>query len=261
MQKIISFYKEEMSNHIWFQKQVSWIMFYMIFITSFFLILIINPRGYIWTIILFILIFLIMFILTISTYKFANELESDGNLTFSNKMKICFKIMTTTKLLVSVNNSDLVRLKKINTLRVFLKEKGLYNEKCLNKYIEVLDKEYQTQFSTTSIFPVIIGLLVPIWTFFIQVVFNPKEFPTESITDFDMVKYATLTLMLYMICNYLFFRIYFLIIKPLFLLLIPIRKYEMLDLLSILRELHLERFVFELEQEEKKVIKGFTNTD
>ncbi|MCU5606878.1 hypothetical protein OCB03_27725 [Bacillus cereus] len=261
MQRIISFYNEEMSNHKWFQKQISWIIFYMIFITSFFLILIINPRGYIWTIILSILTFFIMFILIVSTYKFVNELEIDETLTFSNKMKKCFKIMVTTKLLLSINNSELVRLKKINTLRVFLRKKGLYNEKCLSKYIEVLDKEYQTQFSTTSIFPVIIGLFVPIWTFFIQIVFNPKEFSPESITDFDMVKYAALTLMLYMICYYLFFRSYCLIIKPLFLLVIPIRKYEMLDLLSILRELHLERFVFELEQEEKKVIKGFTNTD
>lgn len=261
MQEIVSFYKDQISNHKWFDKQISWIIFYIVCITNFFLILIINPNGYIWTIILSIITFLIMFILTISTYKFTNELESDGNLTFSNKMKKCFKIMATTKLLLSVNNSELVRLKKINKLRVFLKEKGLYNEKGLNKYIEVLDKEYQTQFSTISIFPVIIGLFVPIWTFFIQIVFNPKEFSAKSILDFDMAKYAALTLILYMICYYFLFRIYCLIIKPLFLLLIPMKKYEMLDLLSILRELYLERFVFELEQEEKKVIKGFTNTD
>jgi hypothetical protein len=48
--------------------------------------------------------------------------------------------------------------------------------------------------------------------------------------------------------------------KSVILLVFPMKKYDMLDLISILRELYLECFILELE-DEKRIVKGFVNEE
>ncbi|MGD6891401.1 hypothetical protein [Bacillus mobilis] len=257
-QKIINFYEENLSNSNLFSKQNTWSFLYGASIVICFGIMFFNPNNTLSLIILggvFLITLIIQFVLI---YKIEKNFGSFNGLKFAGKTRRCLDVMISTKGLLFINDSESIRVEKMNKLRDYLKTKSIYNEKCLKVYIEILEKEFTNRYSNSSRLVSLPGFFIPIWAFVIQALFNPQAFSKLVDANINDLKLTVIALMVSLMLYYFIFRLFYSIMKSVILLIFPMKKYDMLDLISILRELYLECFISE-SKDQNKIIKGFAN--
>ncbi|WJE32360.1 hypothetical protein QRX95_00065 (plasmid) [Bacillus mycoides] len=259
-QKIITFYEEKLSNSNLFNKQHIWSFFYGLSALICFGIMYFNPSNTLSLIILGIVFLITLVIQIVLVYKIEKELGSFNDLKFMGKIKKCLDMMISTKGLLFINDAESIRVEKMNKLRDYLKTKKIYSEKCLKVYIEIMEKEFDNRYTNSSRLSSLTVFFVPIWAFVIQVLFNPQSFSKIVNANINDLKFAIIALFASLMLYYFIFRIFSSIMKSVILLIFPMKKYDMLDLISILRELYLECFILELE-DEKRIVKGFVDEE
>ncbi|SFI36523.1 MULTISPECIES: hypothetical protein [unclassified Bacillus (in: firmicutes)] len=249
--EVIRFYEEKISNFQLFSKRNLWIIFYCIGLVALFILAFLGPKSMTGQLLLIILVLSLAILQFMFIYNIEKEFGNLKDLGFKEKVKKCSYSLLNTRFLLCFNDGKSVREKKVNDLRMFLKEEGLYSKEYLDEYIKLLEKEYQSRFSSGTSLYLLISFFVSIWTFFIQVVCNPQELVKSNNLDFLYVKSIIIMLIIILFVTYASFKICVAFLKPMVFLVIPIKKYEMLDLLSILREVYFECFIQESKKQKR----------
>ncbi|EJR29726.1 MULTISPECIES: hypothetical protein [Bacillus cereus group] len=263
LQQLIKFYGDNMSNSNILKKQGPYAWICIILTLLFFMAMFFNQNTTQSTTVIISLLLITLISYIVLVYKLEKKLGGLENLTTAQKIGVCCDTILTTKFLIYLNDTKSLREEKINRLRNYFEEKGFYNEKHLKIFMDVSEKECQNRFSNISWLSLLVGFLIPIWTYFMQNIFKlPNiKLDTTNLIDINMVKFIFIGIACIVSLYYIFIRFFWAAIKSIILLLFPVRKYEMLDLTSLIRELYLECYIEENQEEKSLIVKGFVRKE
>ncbi|PIE92731.1 hypothetical protein CO726_25135 [Bacillus fungorum] len=259
LQELIKFYGDNISNSKILKKERLYAWFCIILTLVFFMAMFFNQNTTVSTTIIILMLPVTLTSYIVLVYKLEKNLGGLENLTTGQKILVCCDTILTTKFLVYLNDTKSLREVKIKQLRNYFEEKGFYNEKHLKIFMDVSEKECQNRFLNISWLSLLVGFLIPIWTYLMQNMFKLPNFKFDItyLIDINTVKFIFIIIAGLVSLYYIAIRLFWAAIKSIILLLFPVRKYEMLDLTSLIRELYLECYIEENQKEKPLIVKGF----
>ncbi|MEK5251619.1 hypothetical protein MKX66_29425 [Bacillus sp. FSL R9-9530] len=262
LQQLLSFYEEKISNSKLFSKVKFNVLIYLSLMILLFFTLILGRNTFKNYAVITIITIATFISVARLTYRIEEKLGNLKDLTFKNKIGICMSFVVDTKFLMTLNDSKSIREEKIIKLRQYFHEKGFYTEKHLKVFMDILEKEYQNRFNISRL-SLLISILIPLCTYYIQTIFNFKDakFDLTNNGHIFMLNFIFIEIAVIMCLVYIFTSYMLASLKSTFLLIYPVRKYEVLDLTSLVRELYLECYIEENQNKEVSLIRGFVERE
>ncbi|WP_182813670.1 hypothetical protein [Bacillus sp. ME78] len=262
LQQLLSYYEEQISNSKLFSKVKFNVLICLSLIILLFFTSILGGNTFKNYLVIMIITITTVFSVARLTYRVEEKLGNLKGLKFKNKIGICMSFAVDTKFLVTLNESKSIREEKIIKLRQYFQEKGFYTETHLKVFMDILEKEYQNRFNISRL-SLLISILIPLCTYYIQTILNFKDVKINInnaghifMLNFIFIEIAVIMSLVYIFTSYMLAAL-----KSIFLLVYPVRKYEVLDLTSLVRELYLECYIEENQNKEISTIRGFVETD
>lgn len=231
---LINFYRNQLSTNVLLGRYINPVLLHCTFILfSYFTFFFLSNT---WAIITS-LILLLCALLSILYVVYQMEKESDHFITkrFNEKIYTCLTTIYKLNFLLSINNIESVRQKRMKKLLIFLKCEGVYDSKNIKRYLELLESEYQKSFSNSATSPATV--LIPMTTTFIQVMLKPDII--KSSNEINIFFISTMLLLLLLLFHYMIFKFILSVFKNAASFMFPIPKNDMRELIIILQELHL----------------------
>ncbi|MEC2921371.1 hypothetical protein [Bacillus tropicus] len=262
LQQLLSFYEEQISNSKLFSKVKLNVLICLSLIIILFFTIILGGNTFKHYIVITIITITTAFSIARLTYRIEERLGNLKGLKFKKKIGICLDFVVDTKFLITLNDSKSIREEKIIKLRQYFHEKGFYTEAHLKVFMDILEKEYQNRFNISRL-SLLISILIPLCTYYIQTIFNFKDAKIDltNTGHIFMLNFIFIEIAVIMALAYIFASYMLAALKSMFLLVYPVRKYDVLDLTSLVRELYLECYIEENQNKEISAIRGFVETD
>ncbi|PFQ48663.1 hypothetical protein COK25_24025 [Bacillus cereus] len=262
LQQLLNFYEDNISNSKLFIKEKVYALICLSLMILLFFTIILGQHGFKYYVVITILAIITFISFVCLIYRIEGRLGNFKGLTFKQKVSKCVLFVADTKFLMTLNDLKSLRDEKVIKLRQHFQEKGFYNEEHLKVFMDVLEKEYQNRFNITRL-SVLISILIPLCTYYIQTIFNFRDAKIDITNSghIFMLNFIFIEIAVIMCCFYFITSCVLSSLKSTFLLVYSVRKYEVLDLTSLIRELYLECYIEEKQKKEVLIIKGFVKKE